>query len=65
MLRYLAELGIAPGDRLEVVGREPYGGPLRVRTGGHVHGLGADLVAAMRVEVVADAAGRRRGGAGE
>jgi len=49
MLRYLAEQGIAPGDRLEVVGTEPYGGPVQVRIGDRVHPLGAELVAAMRV----------------
>ena len=33
MLRYLGERGIEPGTRLEVVGREPFGGPLNVRVG--------------------------------
>jgi DtxR family Mn-dependent transcriptional regulator len=31
MLRYLAARGIAPGDRLEVVAKEPFAGPLSVR----------------------------------
>lgn len=30
-LRYLADLGIKPGSRLEIVGRGPVGGPLFVR----------------------------------
>jgi DtxR family transcriptional regulator, Mn-dependent transcriptional regulator len=49
MLRYLAERGIAPGDRVEVVRSEPYGGPTVVRIGDREHPLGRDLVAAMRV----------------
>ena len=51
MLRYLAERGIAPGDALEVVDRQPFGGPLFVRFGSEVHPLGGDLAKAMRVQV--------------
>jgi DtxR family transcriptional regulator, Mn-dependent transcriptional regulator len=50
MLRYLAELGITPGDRVEVIDRQPFGGPLFARIGGGVHPLGGELAAAMRVE---------------
>jgi DtxR family transcriptional regulator, Mn-dependent transcriptional regulator len=50
MLRYLAQLGITPGDRFEVVDRQPFGGPLFARFGGGVHALGGELAAAMRVE---------------
>ena len=50
MLRYLAELGITPGDRFEVVDRQPFGGPLFVRFHERVHALGGELAAAMRVE---------------
>ncbi len=53
MLRYLAERGIAPGDDLEVVERQPFGGPLFVRFGDTVHPLGGELARAMRVEVTA------------
>jgi DtxR family Mn-dependent transcriptional regulator len=49
MLRYLAELGIAPGDTFEVVERQPFGGPLFVRFGDDLHALGGALAAAMRV----------------
>jgi DtxR family transcriptional regulator, Mn-dependent transcriptional regulator len=49
MLRYLGELGIAPGDRLELLGSEPFGGPLRVRAGDREHALGGELVASMQV----------------
>ena len=51
MLRFLAERGIAPGDRLEVVEKHPFDGPLFVRFGDHVHVLGGALAQAMRVEV--------------
>jgi DtxR family Mn-dependent transcriptional regulator len=51
MLRYLAERGIAPGDTLEVLERQPFGGPLFVRFGSEVHPLGGDLARAMRVTV--------------
>jgi DtxR family Mn-dependent transcriptional regulator len=51
MLRYLARLGITPGDQFEVVDRQPFGGPLFVRFGRRVHVLGGDLASAMRVEV--------------
>jgi DtxR family transcriptional regulator, Mn-dependent transcriptional regulator len=53
MLRYLAERGIAPGDELEVMERQPFGGPLFVRFGAEVHPLGGDLARAMRVRVAA------------
>jgi DtxR family Mn-dependent transcriptional regulator len=55
MLRYLAERGISPGDTFEVVGREPFGGPLLVRFGDTetVHPLGGELARAMRVELAA------------
>ncbi|HJS95602.1 MAG TPA: metal-dependent transcriptional regulator [Solirubrobacteraceae bacterium] len=51
MLRFLAEHGIAPGDSLEVVDKQPFDGPLFVRFGEHVQVLGGELARAMRVEV--------------
>jgi DtxR family Mn-dependent transcriptional regulator len=53
MLRYLAELGIRPGDACEVVERQPFGGPVFARFGAAVHPLGGDLALAMLVEVAA------------
>ena len=50
MLRYLAGLGIALGDRLEVVGRQPFGGPVFVRFGAQEHPIGGALARAMRIE---------------
>jgi len=49
MLRYLAQRGIAPGERLEVLERQPFGGPLLVRIGGRTHPLGGELATAMRI----------------
>lgn len=53
MLRYLGARGIAPGDRVEVLDKQPFGGPLFARfgTAADVHPLGGRLAAAMRVEV--------------
>ena len=49
MLRYLGERGIEPGTRLEVVDREPFGGPLNVRARKRELPLGLGLARAMRV----------------
>ena len=51
MLRFLADRGIGPGDRFEVVDKQPFEGPLFVRFGDTVHVLGGSLARAMRVEV--------------
>ncbi len=50
MLRYLAEHGITLGTRLEVVDRQPFGGPVFVRFGEREHPIGGELAAAMRIE---------------
>jgi DtxR family Mn-dependent transcriptional regulator len=51
MLRYLGDRGVELGDRLEVVERQPFGGPLTVRFGDSVQVLGGALATAMRVEL--------------
>jgi DtxR family transcriptional regulator, Mn-dependent transcriptional regulator len=51
MLRYLDLRGVRLGDALEVVDRQPFGGPLTVRFGDRLHTLGGGLAAAMRVEL--------------
>jgi DtxR family Mn-dependent transcriptional regulator len=49
MLRYLADRGIAPGERFEVIQREPFDGPLTVEfAAGEQHVLGGALTKAMR-----------------
>jgi DtxR family Mn-dependent transcriptional regulator len=50
MLRYLSERGIAPGDRFEVLERQPFDGPLLVRFGSGDHALGGAIVRMMRVD---------------
>jgi DtxR family Mn-dependent transcriptional regulator len=50
MLRWLGERGIAPGDRFEVVDKQPFEGPLFVRFGADTHVLGGALARAMRVQ---------------
>ena len=51
MLRYLADRGITPPCRLEVVDRQPFGGPLSVRFAEMLHPIGGELARAMRVEL--------------
>jgi DtxR family transcriptional regulator, Mn-dependent transcriptional regulator len=50
MLRYLSERGISPGDRFEVIDKQPFEGPVFARFGGEVQVLGGRLAGAMRVE---------------
>jgi DtxR family transcriptional regulator, Mn-dependent transcriptional regulator len=60
MLRYLSERGIAPGDRLHVRERQPFGGPLLVAFGDgedrREHAIGGRLAGAMRVQLDRDPA---------
>ncbi len=51
MLAYLRAREIGLGMALEVLDKQPFGGPLSVRLGDDVHVLGGRLAAAMRIEV--------------
>jgi DtxR family Mn-dependent transcriptional regulator len=51
MLRYLAGRGIMPGAGIEVIERQPFGGPLLVSVDGSEHTLGGELPRAMRIEL--------------
>jgi DtxR family Mn-dependent transcriptional regulator len=51
MLRYLAAHGITLDTLLEVIDRQPFGGPVFVRFGDREHPIGGQLANAMRVEV--------------
>ncbi len=51
MLRYLAERGIAIGERFTVTERQPFEGPLTVRFASGEHVLGGALARAMRVDL--------------
>lgn len=50
MLAYLSQCGIAVGDELELIERQPFEGPLTVKIGDDSHVLGLTLAQAMRVE---------------
>ncbi|MBL8055367.1 MAG: metal-dependent transcriptional regulator [Anaerolineales bacterium] len=57
-LRYLAELGLVPGRAVQVAGRAPFNGPVRLRlmdggTGRAEPVLGTEVAQALRVEVTA------------
>ena len=52
MLRYLAEREIRPGQELEVIEKQPFGGPLLLSIAGKSHTLGGRLARAMRVELL-------------
>jgi DtxR family Mn-dependent transcriptional regulator len=54
MLRYLAEHGITLDARLEVVDRQPFGGPVFVRFGDRERPIGGALARAMRIETEQD-----------
>ncbi|MGI8974434.1 MAG: metal-dependent transcriptional regulator [Gaiella sp.] len=49
LLRYLAELELLPGARVEVVLQAPFGGPVTVRSGGREHALARELAASIGV----------------
>ena len=50
MLRYVSEQGIAVGDDLEMIDRQPFDGPCTIRIGDREHVLGLRLAESMRVE---------------
>lgn len=50
-LRYLAERGIRPGAVLEVMDREPFGGPVWVKVGARRHALGPMLADVVHGEI--------------
>jgi DtxR family Mn-dependent transcriptional regulator len=52
MLRYLSQRGLAIGDEIEVVDRQPFDGPLTVRSAGGDHVLGGRLAGAMRISTL-------------
>jgi DtxR family transcriptional regulator, Mn-dependent transcriptional regulator len=62
MLRYLSERGISPGERFEVLERQPFGGPLLVSFAGESHAIGGLLAHAMRVQLDEDVPGETAGG---
>ena len=55
VLRYLDSCSVELGDRIEVLGREPFGGSLVIRVGepmeGRVHGFGPALADVLSIEL--------------
>jgi DtxR family Mn-dependent transcriptional regulator len=49
MLRYMARVGLCPNAEVEMLEREPYGGPLRIRVQGREQAIGHELAAHVRV----------------
>ncbi len=64
-LRYLAELGLYPGTRVEVLEREPFEGPIRVRVEGRERSLGRQLAEIVRVEPIDEPRTEAGGKAGD
>jgi DtxR family Mn-dependent transcriptional regulator len=52
LLRYLDELGLVPGERVEVAQSAPFGGPVTVRARGADHAIARELAA--RIGVTAE-----------
>jgi DtxR family Mn-dependent transcriptional regulator len=50
LLRYLDELGLVPGESVEVVSQQPFDGPIFVRARGTDHAISRDLAARIGVE---------------
>ena len=51
MLRYIDQRGIRLGQRVRVIERQPFEGPVTVRFGQREHVLGGGLAGAMRIEL--------------
>jgi DtxR family Mn-dependent transcriptional regulator len=49
-LRYLGELGLTPGEEVEVVDRAPFDGPIAIRVAGELRQIGRALASIVRVE---------------
>lgn len=52
-LRYLAELGIVPGATVQVIAREPFGGPIALRIDDTSRTIGVELATQILVSPVA------------
>lgn len=54
-LRYLAELGLVPGASIEVLGRAPFNGPMRLQVGlgrdAREHVIGSEVAKCLRIVV--------------
>jgi len=50
LLRYLAQLGFMPDERVIMVGHAPFDGPLTVEVGGERHAISRELADRIRIE---------------
>jgi len=55
LLCYLADLGLTPGARVEVLAKGPFGGPLHVRVDGREYALGEAVTEAVAVRPAEEA----------
>lgn len=51
-LRYLADCKLVPGTPIELAGRAPFNGPVRVKAPGAEHVLGSEMAGDLYVEVI-------------
>jgi DtxR family transcriptional regulator, Mn-dependent transcriptional regulator len=49
LLRYLHDLGLVPGSRIEVANHAPFGGPVTVRTDAGEHAISRELAGAIGI----------------
>jgi DtxR family Mn-dependent transcriptional regulator len=61
MVAFLGEMGLVPGAEVEVVGKQPFGGPLVVRVAGGERALGERAGRQVRVRTLAPGAGHLDG----
>lgn len=54
LLNHLESLGLLPGATLEIVGKEPFEGPLKIRVGDREHMLGYRIASHIFVDVLTD-----------
>ncbi len=54
LLNHLESLGLLPGATLEIVGKEPFEGPLKIRVGDREHMLGYRIASQIFVDVLTD-----------
>lgn len=50
-LRYIAELGLVPGEEILLIGCAPFRGPLRVRMNRHEQVIGYELASSLWIEL--------------
>jgi DtxR family Mn-dependent transcriptional regulator len=50
-LRYIAELGLVPGEEIAIIGCAPFRGPLRIRMDSHEQVIGYELASSLWIEL--------------